>query len=188
MNHWPAEQGNLSELHLPLIELTNGLVESGTKSAKAFYGDKAKGWVAHMMTNVWNYTAPGEHPSWGATNTGGAWLCAHLWEHYLYTQDKAYLQEIYPTLKGASEFFLTTMVEEPSNGWLVTAPTSSPENTFYVGDDRTPVSICMGPTMDIQLVSELYKNVIEAATILNQDHEYSNQLARSEERRVGKEC
>ena len=177
MNHWPAEQGNLSELHLPLIELTNGLVESGTKSAKAFYGDKAKGWVAHMMTNVWNYTAPGEHPSWGATNTGGAWLCAHLWEHYLYTQDKAYLQEIYPTLKGASEFFLTTMVEEPSNGWLVTAPTSSPENTFYVGDDRTPVSICMGPTMDIQLVSELYKNVIEAATILNQDHEYSNQLA-----------
>ena len=116
MNHWPAEQGNLSELHLPLVELTNGLVESGKETAKAFYGDKAKGWVAHMMTNVWNYTAPGEHPSWGATNTGGAWLCAHLWEHYLYTQDKAYLQEIYPTLKGASEFFLTTMVVEPENG------------------------------------------------------------------------
>ena len=176
MNHWPAEQGNLSELHLPLVELTNGLVESGKETAKAFYGDKAKGWVAHMMTNVWNYTAPGEHPSWGATNTGGAWLCAHLWEHYLYTQDKAYLQEIYPTLKGASEFFLTTMVEEPENGWLVTAPTSSPENSFFVGDDRTPISICMGPTMDTQLVSELYQNVIDAANILNIDQDYSNQL------------
>ena len=85
-----------------------------------------------MMTNVWNYTAPGEHPSWGATNTGGAWLCAHLWEHYLYTQDKNYLRRIYPVLKGAARFFSSTTVQEPSHGWLVTAPTSSPENSFYV--------------------------------------------------------
>lgn len=177
MNHWPVEQGNLSELHLPLIELTKGLVSNGEKTAKAFYGQNAKGWVAHMMTNVWNFTAPGEHPSWGATNTGGAWLCAHLWEHYLYTGDKAYLQEIYPALKGASEFFLSTMIEEPTHGWLVTAPTSSPENAFYVGDDKTPVSICMGPTMDNQLVRELYSNVIEAARILNIDNGYSKQLS-----------
>ncbi len=177
MNHWPVEQGNLSELHLPLVELTKGLVESGQETAKAFYGDNAKGWVAHMMTNVWQYTAPGEHPSWGATNTGGAWLCAHLWEHYLYTQDKAYLEDIYPTLKGASEFFLSTMVEEPKHGWLVTAPTSSPENTFFVGDDRTPISVCMAPTMDNQLVRELYSNVIEASKILNIDNDYSEQLA-----------
>ena len=179
MNHWPAEQGNLSELHLPLVELTKGLVEHGQETAKAFYGNDAKGWVAHMMTNVWQYTEPGEHPSWGATNTGGAWLCAHLWEHYLYTQDESYLAEIYPVLKGASEFFLSTMVEEPKNGWLVTAPTSSPENTFFVGTDQTPISICMGPTMDIQLVRELYSNVIDAATILNVDSEYSNQLAQA---------
>ena len=177
MNHWPVEQGNLSELHLPLVELTKGLVGSGQETAKAFYGENAKGWVAHMMTNVWQYTAPGEHPSWGATNTGGAWLCAHLWEHYLFTQDKAYLEDIYPTLKGASEFFLSTMVEEPKNGWLVTAPTSSPENTFYVGADRTPISVCMGPTMDTQLVRELYGNVIEASKTLNIDQEYSEQLA-----------
>lgn len=177
MNHWPVEQGNLSELHLPLIELTKGLVSNGEKTAKAFYGQNARGWVAHMMTNVWNFTAPGEHPSWGATNTGGAWLCAHLWEHYLFTGDKTYLQEIYPVLKGASEFFLSTMIEEPTHGWLVTAPTSSPENAFFVGDDPTAVSICMGPTMDNQLVRELYSNVIEAAAILDTDKDYSNQLS-----------
>ncbi len=176
MNHWPVEPGNLSELHLPLVEFTKGLVKSGEQTAKAFYGADAKGWVAHMMTNVWQFTAPGEHPSWGATNTGGAWLCAHLWEHYLYTGDQAYLKEIYPVLKGASEFFLSTMVVEPTHGWLVTAPTSSPENEFYIGDDRTPISICMGPTMDNQLVHELFSNVIEAAKILRTDKEYSKQL------------
>lgn len=91
-----------------------------------------------MMTNIWNYTAPGEHPSWGATNTGGAWLCAHLWEHYQYTQDIEFLKRIYPVLKGASEFFYSTMVREPKHGWLVTAPTSSPENAFLSTMIRLP--------------------------------------------------
>ncbi len=177
MNHWPLEPGNLTELYSPLIDLVKRLIKSGEESAKAFYGPDAKGWVLHMMTNVWNYTAPGEHPSWGATNTGGAWLCAHLWEHYLYTGDKQYLQEIYPILKGASEFFYSTMVKEPKHGWLVTAPSSSPENSFYLSKkDRTPISICMGPTMDTQLVNELYNNVITAAKILNIDADYTSQL------------
>lgn len=113
----------------------------------------------------------------GATNTGGAWLCAHLWEHYLYTQDKEYLQRIYPILKGAADFFRSTMVREPGNGWLVTAPTSSPENSFYMpGDSLTPVSICMGPTMDVQLLTELYYNVIVAALTLNRDADYVKKL------------
>lgn len=176
MNHWPVEQGNLSELHLPLVELTEKLIESGEHSAKVFYGDEAKGWVLHMKTNVWQYTAPGSHPSWGATNTGGAWLCAHLWEHYLYGCDREYLERIYPVMKGAAEFFLSTMVEEPQHGWLVTAPTSSPENSFLVGDDPTAVSVCMAPTMDIQLVSELYYNVIAAAEILDIDKDYIREL------------
>ncbi len=177
MNHWPVEQGNLSELHLPLTDLVKRLVRSGEESAKAFYGKDAKGWVLHMMTNVWGYTAPGEHPSWGATNTGGAWLCAHLWEHYLYTGDRQYLEEIYPIMKGASEFFYSTMVREPEHGWIVTAPTSSPENSFYLpGEDRTPISVCMGPTMDIQLVRELYTNVISAASVLDTDTAYSRLL------------
>lgn len=177
MNHWPLEPGNLTELYEPLISLTKGLVASGEKTARIFYGPNARGWVAHMMTNPWKYTVPGEHPSWGATNTGGAWLCAHLWEHYLYSGDTAYLREIYPVIKGAADFFLSTMVKEPVHGWLVTAPTSSPENAFYIGNDPTPISICMGPTMDIQLVKELWGNTMEAARQLNTDKDWCAKLA-----------
>lgn len=167
MNHWIAEPGNLSELHEPLINLVERLIHSGYKTAKDFYGPEAQGWVLHMMTNIWNYTAPGEHPSWGATNTGGAWLCAHLWEHYLYTGDIHYLGRIYPILRGASKFFLSTMVREPKNGYLVTAPSSSPENAFYMpGDKNSSVSVCLGPTMDTQLVRELFCNTLSAAEIL----------------------
>lgn len=181
MNHWPLEPGNLSELYEPLITLTKGLVASGERTARTFYGPEARGWVAHMMTNPWHYTAPGEHPSWGATNTGGAWLCAHLWEHYLFTNDTAYLREIYPVMKGAAEFFLSTMVRDPDCGWLVTAPTSSPENEFYVGADRTPVSVCMGPTMDTQLVRELWRNVMIAAGTLGVDEDWCGELSEAYE-------
>ena len=164
MNYWPAEVANLSELHKPLLKLTESLVSSGEKTAKTFYG--AEGWVAHMMTNPWGFTAPGEHASWGATNTGGAWLCQHLWEHYAFTQDIEYLRSIYHVLKGASDFFLSSMIREPSNNWLVTAPSSSPENAFYLPDNKQPVFVCMGPTMDIQIVKELFTNTLSAAEIL----------------------
>ena len=169
MNHWIAEQGNLSELHLPLTELVLKMIPSGEKTAKDFYGPEAEGWVQHMMTNVWNYTAPGEHPSWGATNTGGAWLCAHLWEHYMYTGDREYLERVYPALEGSARFFLSTMIREPKNGYLVTGPTSSPENTFY--DRGKEVSICMGPTMDNQLVRELFNNTSAACSLLFPEEE-----------------
>lgn len=172
MNHWIAEPGNLSELHMPLVELVMKMIPSGEKTAKDFYGNDAEGWVQHMMSNVWNYTAPGEHPSWGATNTGGAWLCAHLWEHYIYTLDTEYLRMVYPALEGASRFFLSTMVHEPENGYLVTSPSSSPENSFYSGKIRIPVSICMGPTMDIQIIRELFSNTIEAYGLLNTESTY----------------
>lgn len=173
MNHWPVEQGNLSELHQPLIKLTCASVPSGERTARAFYGPKAKGWVMHMMTNPWLYTEPGEHPSWGATNTGGAWLCAHLWEHYIYNpSDMDYLRRIYPVMKGAADFFLSTMITEPSHQWLVTAPSSSPENEFYDPSTHAKVSVCMGPTMDAQLLRELFTNVSAAATILGQDEDY----------------
>lgn len=170
MNHWPAEQGNLSELHLPLAELSYRAVPSGERTAKAFYGPDAEGWVMHMMTNVWNYTEPGENPSWGATNTGGAWLCEHIWDHYDFTGDKEFLRRHYPVLKGAAMFFLSTMITEPRNGWLVTAPSSSPENAFFMpGDETTAVSICMGPTMDTQIITELWNNVISASEVLEID-------------------
>jgi alpha-L-fucosidase 2 len=183
MNHWIAESGNLSELHEPLIDLVMRLIPSGEKSAKDFYGQTAEGWVQHMMTNVWNYTAPGEHPSWGATNTGGAWLCAHLWEHYLYNGDLEYLRKVYPAMKGASEFFLSTMITEPSHGWLVTAPTSSPENSFIVDgpQGKTAVSICMGPTMDIQLIRELFTNTAAAAELIYPQAQEKDFVARLRE-------
>lgn len=175
MNHWPAHQGNLSELALPLTELIIRLTPSGEHTAKAFYGPDARGWVQHMMTNVWNYTEPGEHPSWGATNTGGAWLCRHLWEQYEYTGDEDYLRKAYPTMKGSAEFFRSTMIKEPTHGRLVTAPSSSPENSFYTADS-VEVSICMGPTMDTQLISELWTNVIRASEILGIDKAYADSL------------
>ena len=176
MNHWLAEVCNLSELHKPLIEFTKGIVESGEETAQGFYG--ADGWTAHSICNLWGFTAPGEHPSWGATNTGGAWLCQHLYQHYLFTKDIDYLKEIYPVMKGAAQFFNSVMIEEKEHSWLVTAPTSSPENSFYLPDGKI-ASVCMGPTMDIQIITELYQNVISSAELLNIDKEFCDTLKNS---------
>lgn len=175
MNYWPMEVTHLEELHQPLQHLIEGMVVSGEETARTFYG--AKGWVAHMMTNPWGFTAPGEHASWGATNTGGAWLCQHLWEHYAFRPDTVYLKEVYPVMKGAAEFFLSSMIREKKNGHLVTAPSSSPENAFYMPGTKTAVNVCMGPTMDIQLVRELFTNTIAAAEILDTDSDFTARLA-----------
>jgi alpha-L-fucosidase 2 len=166
MNHWPCQVCNLSELHLPLIHFAEGLMPSGSKTARDFYG--ARGWTAHVACNLWGFTAPGEHPSWGATNTGGAWLALHAWQHFEFTQDTGFLREAYPLMKEAALFFLDAMIEEPEHGWLVTAPTTSPENAFYLNDSTT-VSVCMGSTMDVQIVSELYDAVCQSAGILGVD-------------------
>ncbi|MBR6271990.1 MAG: glycoside hydrolase N-terminal domain-containing protein [Bacteroidales bacterium] len=173
MNHWPCEVCNLSELHLPLIRFTQDLMESGSKTARDFYG--ARGWTAHVVCNPWGFTAPGEHPSWGATNTGGAWLALHAWQHYQFTQDTSFLREIYPMMKAAALFFLDIFIEEPEHGWLVTAPTTSPENAFY-DENGNAVSVCMGSTMDVQIISELYDAVIEASAILQIDHDFCDSL------------
>ena len=182
MNYWPMEQVGLSEFVQPLMSMMERLVPSGQESAKCFYGSEAEGWVLHMMTNVWNYTAPGEHPSWGATNTGGAWLCAHLWDHYRYTLDKDFLKRAYPIMRGAARFFLSTLVEEPAHQWLVTAPSSSPENAFWCGKDSIATSICMGPTMDVQLLGELFSSTSAAAGILGIDKDFSDSLAAATKR------
>ncbi len=173
MNHWPCEVCNLSELHLPLIRFAEGLMPSGSKTARDFYG--ARGWTAHVVCNPWGFTAPGEHPSWGATNTGGAWLALHAWQHYEFTQDVDFLREVYPVMKEAALFFLDAMIEEPEHGWLVTAPTTSPENAFWL-NDSTAVSVCMGSTMDVQIVSELYDAVCQSAEILDVDASFADIL------------
>ena len=173
MNHWPCEVCNLSELHLPLIRFAKGLMPSGSKTARDFYG--ARGWTAHVVCNPWGFTAPGEHPSWGATNTGGAWLALHAWQHYEFTQDIDFLREVYPLMKEAALFFLDAMIEEPEHGWLVTAPTTSPENAFWL-NDSTVVSVCMGSMMDVQIVSELYDAVCQSTEILGVDAAFADSL------------
>ena len=173
MNHWPCEVCNLPELHLPLIRFAEKLMPSGQNTARSFYG--ARGWTAHVVCNPWGFTAPGEHPSWGATNTGGAWLALHAWQHFQFTLDTVFLRETYPMMKEAALFFLDAMIEEPEHRWRVTAPTTSPENAFYL-NDSTPVSVCMGSTMDVQIVSELFDAVCRSASHLKRDKAFSDSL------------
>jgi alpha-L-fucosidase 2 len=173
MNYWPSEVCNLSDCHSPLLRFIPRLVENGRKTAKAYYG--ARGWVAHVITNPWLYTSPGEGAEWGSTCTSGAWLCEDLWRHYQFTLDRRYLATAYPVMKEASEFFLDMLIEEPKHGWLVTAPSNSPENQFEHPKDG-PVSTCMGPTMDNAILRELFTNTADAAKVLGVDPEFSAKL------------
>lgn len=173
MNHFPVEVANLSELNLPLVELVRGMVKNGEKTAKAYYN--ADGWVAHVITNVWGFTEPGESASWGVTKAGSGWLCSNLWDHYAFTNDKAYLKSIYPILKGSAQFYSSILIKDPKNGWMVTSPSSSPENSFYLADG-THASICMGATIDNQIMRELFANVITASETLGVDAAFRNTL------------
>ena len=174
MNYWPAEVCNLSELHEPMHKLIASLVEPGRKTARAYYN--ARGWVAHVITNPWGYTSPGESASWGATVSGSAWLCQHLWDHYAFTLDREFLRWAYPILKESSEFYLDNLIEESSNRWLVTGPSNSPENAFRL-PDGTVAHVCLGPTIDMQLLRELFGNTIRAAEILGLDAAFRRELA-----------
>ncbi|MFY0255270.1 glycosyl hydrolase family 95 catalytic domain-containing protein [Chitinophaga sp. 30R24] len=173
MNHWPVEVSNLAELDLPLAELVKGLVKPGERTAKAYY--HADGWVAHVITNIWGFTEPGESASWGTTKSGSGWLCNNLWEHYVFTNDQQYLQDIYPVLKGSAEFYNSMLIRDVKTGWWVTSPSSSPENSFYLPDGKT-ANICNGPTIDNQIIRELFMHVIFAGRQLNKDAVFCNAL------------
>lgn len=164
MNYWPAEVCNLAECHEPLLRMVTELVEQGEQTARVHYG--ARGWVCHHNTDLWRATAPIDGPRSGMWPTGGAWLCQHLWQHYLYTCDREYLKKVYPVMKGAALFFLDTLVEEPQHKWLVTCPSVSPENGHVHG-----TSICAGPTMDMQILRDLFANCVKAMRILGLDEE-----------------
>lgn len=179
MNYWPAEVGNLSDLHGPMFALIESLVQPGTKTAQAYYG--ARGWVAHVITNVWGYTSPGESASWGATTSGSAWLCQHLWDHWLFTRDRRFLEKCYPVLKGCARFYADMLIEEPKHKWLVTAPANSPENTFRTVDGQRS-SVCMGPTVDMQLLRYVFGACIEASTLLGTDNDFRDELQMKMER------
>ena len=166
MNYWPAEPTNLSVLTEPLHHFTSSLVANGSKTAKAYY--HANGWVAHVISNPWFYTSPGEGAEWGSTITGGAWLCEHIWEHYRFTQDTAFLKKYYPVLKGAAQFLQSVLIKEPSHGWLVTAPSNSPENAYKMPNGFVG-NTCMGPTIDMQICRELFNACIQSSEILGTD-------------------
>ena len=187
MNYWPAEVTGLGDCHTPLFKLIESLQEPGAKTAKTYYN--AKGWVAHVITNVWGFTAPGEQAGWGATATGTPWLCDHLWEHYDYNRDKEFLKWAYPIMKGSAEFFLDMLITDPKTGFLVTAPTNSPENTFKMANGKS-ARVCMGPSMDNQLLRELFSNCIQASEVLGIDAEFRQRLVESSKKlppnRIGK--
>jgi alpha-L-fucosidase 2 len=178
MNYWPAEKTNLADCHIPLIDFTRQLVGPGQKTAKAYYN--TMGWTAHMMSNPWLFTAPGESATWGSSLTGGAWLCEHLWQHYLYHPDKQYLKSIYPVLKGATQFLTGILIRDPKTGWLVTAPSNSPENT-YITENGFEGQTTMGPAMDMQIGRELLSNTIAAAALLKTDAEWSDSIEKIRE-------
>jgi alpha-L-fucosidase 2 len=179
MMYWPSEVCNLSGLNEPLIAYTESLQAPGAKTAKEYYN--ARGWVAHVLANAWGFTSPGESASWGATASDSAWLCQNLWEHWLFTGDKGYLRRIYPVLRGSAEFYSDMLIEEPAHHWLVTAPANSPENAFLMPDGK-PAHICLGPTLDNQLLRFLFGVCIESSEILGVDQDLAAEFKAKRDR------
>ncbi|MEQ8472886.1 MAG: glycoside hydrolase N-terminal domain-containing protein [Marinoscillum sp.] len=166
MNYWPAEVLNLSEMHEPLFTMIEEIAERGEQTARFHYN--ADGWVLHHNTDLWRGTAPINHANHGIWVTGGAWLCHHLWEHFEYTRDTVFLKErAYPLMKGAAEFFVDYLVEDPNSGKLISGPSNSPETGGLV----------MGPTMDHQIIRDLFKNTIATAGILGVDDSFVDTLS-----------
>lgn len=174
MNYWPAEICNLSECHEPFIDLLDSLRTRGRVTARNTYG--SRGFTAHHATDVWYFTDAIGNPPFGMWPMAPAWSAQHLWEHYLFGLDREYLAErTYPIMKEAAEFFLDYLVEHPKTGYMVTGPSTSPENRFITPSGKT-VSLSMAPTMDNQLLNDLFGNCIEASRILCVDEEFRKEL------------
>ena len=170
MNYWPAEITNLSEMHQPLFSMLKDLAITGKESAREMY--HARGWNMHHNTDLWRMTGVVDGGFYGLWPMGGAWLTQHLWQHYLYTGDKAFLKEYYPVLKGAAQFYMDVLQEEPENQWLVVAPSMSPENTY-----ESNVGVSAGTTMDNQLVFDTFNNIVNAAKVLETDKSFADSVA-----------
>jgi alpha-L-fucosidase 2 len=179
MNYWPAEVCNLAECHMPLFDLLERMVEPGRKTARMMYG--CRGFTAHHNTDIWADTAPQD--IWIPATywpMGAAWLCLHCWEHYEYDPDIDFLKKVYPVMKEAAVFFLDYLVED-GRGRLVTCPSVSPENSYRLPNGETG-SVCIGPSMDSQIIRELMEKCIKAAELLGCDEDFSSELERCIER------
>lgn len=177
MNYWMAETANLSECHLPLFDLIAGLSVTGQKTAEVHYG--ARGWVAHHNSDLWCSAAPTGrmtgNPAWANWQMGGAWLSQHLWEHYLFSEDRDFLRDhAYPLMKGAAEFLLDYMVDD-GEGHLVTIPSTSPELEFFDSQGER-VAVSMASTMDNAIAWDLFTNCLEACRVLNIDADFAERL------------
>lgn len=164
MNYWPAEPANLAVCHKPLFEFMKVLHQTGAVVAKEHYN--CRGWVLHHNTDIWGGTAPVNFSDHGIWPTGGAWLCSHIWQHYLYHEDRDFLAEYYPIIRDAALFFVDYLVEDEKTGWLISTPSNSPELGGLVA----------GPTMDHQIIRELFNNCIAASEILDVDQDLREQL------------
>jgi len=177
MNYWPALIGNIAETQEPLFSMISDLSETGAETARTMY--HCRGWVAHHNTDLWRIAGPVDGTPWGMFPTGGAWLTTHLWQHYLYTGDKAFLAKYYPVMKGAAQFLLDYMQVYPSTGeikqaagWLVTVPTVSPEH----GPRGKGTNVCAGSTMDNQIAFDVLSQVLQAAKVLEKDSLFTEEL------------
>jgi len=188
MNYWLAENTNLSECHQPLFDFMKELAINGAVTAKVNY-DIQKGWVTHHNSDLWAKTSPpGGYdwdpkgmPRWSAWPMAGAWFCTHLWDHYLFTGDQVFLkEEAYPLMKGAAEFMLSWLINDPKSNYLVTNPSTSPENTVKIKGKEYQLS--MATTMDMAIIRELFTACINTSTILNIDSEFKAILEKAKAR------
>ncbi|WP_288424982.1 glycoside hydrolase family 95 protein [uncultured Spirosoma sp.] len=171
MNYWPAEKTNLTEMHEPLFGLIRDLAQTGQETARVMYG--TRGWMAHHNTDIWRINGPVDGAFWGMWTAGGAWLSQHLWEHYLYSGDQAFLSSAYPVLKGAAQFYADFLVEHPKYKWLVVTPSTSPENAPKAHGGS---SLDAGTTMDNQIVFDVFSTAIRAAELLKTDAPFADSL------------
>ncbi len=182
MNYWPAEVTNLTEMHQPLFDLIKNVSLTGANTAKEFY--HANGWVVHHNSDIWAMSNPvGDlgkgSPSWANWYMGGNWLCRHLWEHYLYTNDKAFLQKAYPIMKGAALFCLDWLIKD-KDGYLVTSPSTSPENVFLY-DSAKQGNVSIASTMDMGIIKDLFSNIIAASKLLATDAVFRDLLIKKKQ-------
>jgi alpha-L-fucosidase 2 len=175
MNYWPADTTNLSECYLPVFDMVRDLTVTGARVAQAQYG--AGGWVTHHNTDAWRGASVVDGALWGMWQTGGAWLSTLVWEHYLFTGDVEFLRANYPAMKGAAQFFLDTLVAHPSLGYLVTNPSNSPELPHHAN-----ASVCAGPTMDNQILRDLFDGVARASEVLGVDTTFRTQVRTARDR------
>ena len=193
MNYWAVESANLSECAEPLLKMVKEITDQGSAVAREHYG--AHGWVLHQNTDIWRVAAPMDGPTWGTFTVGGAWLTNELWEHYLFTKDKDFVKQFYPILKGSVEFFMDFLVERPDGKWLVTNPSTSPEN-FPASRNNKPyfdevtgsmipgTTICAGSSIDMEILTDLFGNFQQASDLLGVDKDFAMKVAAAGKRLV----